>query len=146
MGSPVSQPRSNSGTFASPGGVLKIAGASNSLRAAESPPWRSDVTGESVDQRLRSRPLTAAGDRHEPSTCRICASRTVTLGSVHGSYSDRDYKLRRCESCRYAYIADPWTDFARIYDDHYYVGRGADPLVDYQFELDSPAASIRIYE
>jgi 2-polyprenyl-3-methyl-5-hydroxy-6-metoxy-1,4-benzoquinol methylase len=70
----------------------------------------------------------------------------VPLGSVHGSYSDRDYELRRCVSCRYAFIADPWTDFARIYDDHYYAGQGADPLVDYQFELDSPAASIRVYE
>ncbi len=70
----------------------------------------------------------------------------MPLGLVHGSYSDRDYELRRCVSCRYAFIADPWTDFARIYDDDYYAGQGADPLVDYQFELDSPAASIRVYE
>jgi 2-polyprenyl-3-methyl-5-hydroxy-6-metoxy-1,4-benzoquinol methylase len=70
----------------------------------------------------------------------------VPLGLVHGSYSHRNYELRRCENCRYAFIADPWTDFARIYDDDYYAGQGADPLVDYQFELDSPAASIRVYE
>jgi 2-polyprenyl-3-methyl-5-hydroxy-6-metoxy-1,4-benzoquinol methylase len=70
----------------------------------------------------------------------------VPLGLVRGSYSHHNYRLRRCENCRYAFIADPWTDFARIYDDDYYAGQGADPLVDYQFELDSPAASIRVYE
>jgi SAM-dependent methyltransferase len=65
---------------------------------------------------------------------------------VHGSYSERDYSLRRCQDCRYAFIADPWTNFAEIYDDRYYAGRGADPLVDYQFELCSPEDTIRVYE
>ena len=49
-------------------------------------------------------------------------------------------------TCRYAYIAEPWTEFARIYDDAYYAGMGADPLVDYQFELEEPDATIRVYE
>jgi SAM-dependent methyltransferase len=65
---------------------------------------------------------------------------------VHGSYSGRDYELRRCEHCRFAFVADPWTDFARIYDERYYGGRGADPLVDYEFELEHPARTIRRYE
>jgi SAM-dependent methyltransferase len=65
---------------------------------------------------------------------------------VPGSYSGRDYELRRCRDCRYAFIADPWTAFDEIYDDRYYAGRGADPLVDYQFELDSPQDTIRVYE
>ena len=78
--------------------------------------------------------------------CRVCGGHTVCLGPVHGSYSRRDYELRRCDECRYAYIAEPWTEFARIYDDAYYAGMGADPLVDYQFELEEPDATIRVYE
>jgi SAM-dependent methyltransferase len=65
---------------------------------------------------------------------------------VTGSYSGRDYELRRCRDCRYAFIADPWTAFDQIYDDRYYAGRGADPLVDYLFELESPQNTIRVYE
>jgi 2-polyprenyl-3-methyl-5-hydroxy-6-metoxy-1,4-benzoquinol methylase len=79
-------------------------------------------------------------------SCRVCGAGTSPLGPVHGDYSDRDYQLRRCEVCRYAFIADPWTDFDRIYDDRYYSGQGADPLVDYRFELDQPRRTIRQYE
>jgi len=78
--------------------------------------------------------------------CRICGSHTQRLGSVHGSFSGRTYELRRCDDCRYAFIADPWTEFGQIYDDRYYAGRGADPLVDYEFELSSPEATVRVYE
>ncbi len=78
--------------------------------------------------------------------CRVCDGVTQRLGSVHGSFSGRDYELRRCTTCRYAFIANPWTEFDRIYDDRYYAGRGADPLVDYQFELDDPERTIRVYE
>jgi SAM-dependent methyltransferase len=78
--------------------------------------------------------------------CRVCGGPTVALGAVHGSYSNRDYSLRRCTACRYGFIADPWTDFARIYDDRYYAGKGADPLVDYAFELEHPGRTIRRYE
>jgi len=65
---------------------------------------------------------------------------------VHGNYSRRDYQLRRCDVCHFAFIADPWTDFDRIYDDRYYDGRGADPMVDYRFELSDPERTIRRYE
>jgi SAM-dependent methyltransferase len=78
--------------------------------------------------------------------CRICGAATQWTGPVHGKYSGRDYELRRCEECHFAFIADPWTDFGRIYDDGYYDGHGADPLVDYRFELDQPDRTIRRYE
>jgi SAM-dependent methyltransferase len=82
-----------------------------------------------------------------PPACRICGgTSTDRLGSVQGRFSGRDYELRRCPVCRYAFIADPWTAFDQIYDDRYYAGQGADPLVDYQFELDAPSATIRVYE
>ena len=69
-----------------------------------------------------------------------------SVGPVHGNYSGRDYELRRCDGCGFAFIADPWTEFDRIYDERYYGGRGADPLVDYGFELAEPGRTIRGYE
>lgn len=37
-------------------------------------------------------------------------------------------------------------DYATIYSADYYSGRGADPLVDYVFELEHPELTIRFYE
>src|SRR5258708_709961 len=78
--------------------------------------------------------------------CRVCAAETRPAGVVHGSYSGRDYRLARCHSCGFSFIVDPWLDYAQIYDDRYYAGEGADPLVDYRFELEHPELSIRRYE
>jgi 2-polyprenyl-3-methyl-5-hydroxy-6-metoxy-1,4-benzoquinol methylase len=78
--------------------------------------------------------------------CRICAAVTEQIGTRHGAYSGRDYTLRRCPECRFAFIADPWTQFDQIYDDRYYAGQGADPLVDYEFELSAPQETVRVYE
>ena len=78
--------------------------------------------------------------------CRICGAATRRVGPVRGDYSRRDYEVRRCDVCGFAFIADPWTDFERIYDDRYYAGQGADPLVDYHFELAEPDRTIRQYE
>jgi SAM-dependent methyltransferase len=89
--------------------------------------------------------LTAVEDSHSP-PCRICGTATRRVGPVHGNYSGRDYELRRCDSCHFAFIADPWTEFEQIYDDRYYDGQGADPLVDYRFELSEPERTIRRYE
>jgi SAM-dependent methyltransferase len=89
--------------------------------------------------------LTGLEDAHSP-PCRICGAATRRIGPVHGKYSGRDYELRRCDVCAFAFIADPWTDFERIYDERYYAGGGADPLVDYGFELAEPGRTIRGYE
>jgi SAM-dependent methyltransferase len=90
--------------------------------------------------------LTASENTSSQPTCRICGGHTATVGAVNGSFSGRSYQLRRCDVCHYAFVADPWTEFARIYDDRYYAGQGADPLVDYEFELTSPQDTIRVYE
>jgi SAM-dependent methyltransferase len=37
-------------------------------------------------------------------------------------------------------------DYAAIYDENYYLGRGADPLVDYVEEVEHPETTIRRYE
>jgi hypothetical protein len=78
--------------------------------------------------------------------CRVCGAYTQHLDRVRGSYSGRDFELRRCERCRYAFIADPWIAFDEIYDDRHYAGDGADPLVDYRFDFSSPERTIRLYE
>jgi SAM-dependent methyltransferase len=90
--------------------------------------------------------LTPNEDSPGGPSCRICGARTQRLGDVRGRYSQRDYELRRCDTCRFAFIANPWTDFARIYDDRYYAGEGADPRVDYRFELSHPELTVRQYE
>jgi SAM-dependent methyltransferase len=90
----------------------------------------------------------SAGAERVPQSpdCRICQGETSAAGVVHGRYSGRDYRLARCRACGYAFVTDPWLDFAQIYDDRYYSGKGADPLVDYGFELDHPELTVRIYE
>lgn len=78
--------------------------------------------------------------------CPICATAADRLTEVHGDYSDRDFVVRRCPACRFIFLEEPWTDYAEIYDDAYYAGKGADPLVDYHFELEHPQDSVRVYE
>jgi SAM-dependent methyltransferase len=84
-------------------------------------------------------------DQRTPS-CRICGSNTDPAGTVYGRFSRRDYSLARCSACGYAFIVDPWLDYAQIYDERYYAGHGADPMVDYRFELERPERTIRGYE
>ena len=43
-------------------------------------------------------------------------------------------------------MVDPEADLDAIYTPDYYRGKGADPLVDYLFELEHPARSLRTYE
>ncbi|MBM3787498.1 MAG: class I SAM-dependent methyltransferase [Acidobacteria bacterium] len=72
--------------------------------------------------------------------CRVCGAPAAYLGSK------KEFHFYRCASCAFAFIGNPWTDYARIYDEAYYKGQGADPLVDYVFELDHPDQTIRLYE
>ncbi|HKA93437.1 MAG TPA: class I SAM-dependent methyltransferase [Acidimicrobiia bacterium] len=64
---------------------------------------------------------------------------------LHSSFSNRTFELAHCASCHYSFIVDPPTDFARLYDAAYYEGKGADPNVDYERELDDPR-TVREYE
>jgi SAM-dependent methyltransferase len=80
------------------------------------------------------------------STCRICGSDTSSAGQVTGRLTPRSFELRRCAECGFGFVLDPWTDYEAIYSDDYYAGRGADPLVDYLFELEDPKRTVRRYE
>jgi ubiquinone/menaquinone biosynthesis C-methylase UbiE len=88
-------------------------------------------------------PVDAVGGT---TACRICAAPTVQAGHKRSSYSGRTYAIRHCPSCRFSFVADPWTTFEQIYNADYYAGRGADPLVDYIFELEHSDQTIRHYE
>ena len=78
--------------------------------------------------------------------CKICGGETTAAGLKRGLRTGKEFQLRRCAICGFAFVANPWTDFARIYDAEYYQGRGSDPLVDYLFELEHPHETIRQHE
>lgn len=80
-------------------------------------------------------------------TCRVCgSSATRPAGTVLGRFRQRTFALRQCQECWFACVIDPCSDLASIYSEAYYHGRGADPLVDYVFELEHPDETIRVYE
>ncbi len=79
--------------------------------------------------------------------CRVCGSAAVeTAGHVRGRVIEREFTLAHCTACRYSFVVDPWTDYERIYSAAYYKGQGADPYVDYLFELEHPDSTVRRYE
>ncbi len=82
----------------------------------------------------------------DPKVCRICGTETEAMGTKKGSYYERNFELRYCPGCFFAYIANPWTEYEKIYSHDYYAGRGADPTVDYLFELKNPERTVRQYE
>jgi len=78
--------------------------------------------------------------------CPICEAPTVGAGKKWGKFARRIFHFRQCPACHFSFVADPWTDYAAIYDGRYYRGEGADPYVDYYFELEHPEDSVRRYE
>jgi SAM-dependent methyltransferase len=83
-------------------------------------------------------------DDHVP--CKICGSSTRYIGQKTGKLIAGPFNFLRCTSCKFVSIANPSTDFEKLYDEKYYRGEGADPLVDYAAELNDPDHSIRQYE
>ena len=78
--------------------------------------------------------------------CKICGSSTEPAGSKQGKFIKREFLLRRCPECHFSFVDQPCLDYDLIYSDAYYAGVGADPLVDYLFELEHPRQTIRLYE
>jgi 2-polyprenyl-3-methyl-5-hydroxy-6-metoxy-1,4-benzoquinol methylase len=80
------------------------------------------------------------------SPCPICGSDTRPVGALRGRYHPEVFQVRTCPNCRFSHVANPWRDYAQIYNEDYYRGRGPDPLLDYVFELEHPEETVRIYE
>ena len=78
--------------------------------------------------------------------CKICGGETESIGAMAGVVIPETFHFRRCRTCDFVWVVDPCLDFARLYGDAYYRGRGADPYVDYFSELESQQSTIRQYE
>jgi SAM-dependent methyltransferase len=78
--------------------------------------------------------------------CKICGGDSVEIGSKRGTFRQQAFYFRRCAVCGFIFVANPLTDYAEVYSEDYFAGRGADPWVDYVFELEHPEETIRIYE
>jgi SAM-dependent methyltransferase len=79
-------------------------------------------------------------------SCRACGALAEPAGQRFGRFAGRDFSFARCRACGFGFVVDPLEDLAAIYDEAYYRGQGADPLVDYIGELEAPERSIRLYE
>jgi SAM-dependent methyltransferase len=97
---------------------------------------------------ITGRPIVASQKtRMTPAPpCKVCNGPTIFLGEKHGKITEKVFEIYRCSGCGFAFVGNPWTDFAQVYSQKYYEGRGTDPLVDYVFELDFPDRTIRKYE
>jgi SAM-dependent methyltransferase len=85
-----------------------------------------------------------AEDGHPP--CPICAADTAPAGWKKSAWSGRNFALRRCVPCGFAFVANPRQDYEALYSDDYYRGQGADPSVDYVDEIENRETTIRRYE
>ncbi|MDR3154239.1 MAG: class I SAM-dependent methyltransferase [Deltaproteobacteria bacterium] len=58
----------------------------------------------------------------------------------------RLFSLCRCPSCGFSFVPDYRTDYDVVYSEAYYRGQGSDPLANYLFDHQEPAATLRRYE
>jgi SAM-dependent methyltransferase len=75
--------------------------------------------------------------------CRLCSADAQPAGQSKGLRTGREFSLAHCPACGFAWVVDPITDVASLYDDAYYAGRGSDPLVDFAFEYEHPEKTVR---
>lgn len=78
--------------------------------------------------------------------CPVCSTTTLVLGNQTGVLDSREFLIRHCNSCHFSYVDNYRTDFDNIYNEDYYCGSGADPMVDYVYELQNTSKTIRNYE
>lgn len=77
--------------------------------------------------------------------CRVCGSASLKLrGGKRGRFADAHFDFYDCLDCRFLFV-EPITDIS-IYNDAYYAGRGADPLVNYHEEYANYFSTPRRFE
>ena len=82
----------------------------------------------------------------EIAVCKICSADANFVGAKQGKFRQHSFRLFHCNTCHFSFIQNPITCYAEIYSEEYYAGKGADPLVDYMYELNHPEHTIRQYE
>jgi 2-polyprenyl-6-hydroxyphenyl methylase/3-demethylubiquinone-9 3-methyltransferase len=61
----------------------------------------------------------------------VCASPTHSDGSLVSKFSGVEFCFAKCSLCGFGFVVNPRLDFERLYNDDYYIGKGADPLIRY---------------
>jgi SAM-dependent methyltransferase len=89
--------------------------------------------------------LGTVGDKTDRA-CPICFGAMMYLMEKRGLFVQNSFQLLQCSRCNFISVVNPITDLSEIYNEAYYEGRGADPLVDYAFELEHPEQTVRIFE
>lgn len=77
--------------------------------------------------------------------CAVCGRDSKKVGWQKG-LGGRQFQLNQCLSCGFAFVSQPRTDFHNIYNENYYLGKGADPTINHVFEFYNPKTSIRQLE
>lgn len=63
--------------------------------------------------------------------CPLCDGIPTPAGSRYTTFSNRTFHYGYCSNCNLGLVLDPRTDYDALYNDAYYAGNGADPLVNY---------------
>ncbi|WFN36788.1 class I SAM-dependent methyltransferase [Methanomicrobium antiquum] len=78
--------------------------------------------------------------------CKICGGDCEYIDSKKGEFlSNEEFDLYYCRNCNFFFVSNPSYD-KKLYDEAYYHGKGADPLINYIYEIENPDKSIRLYE
>ena len=85
---------------------------------------------------------------HIDKSCPCCGSaKLVFIGTKNSNLQTANESMYRyCQECFYYFQGNPNTNFEELYNHAYYQGKGADKLVDYDFELNFPDTTVRNFE
>jgi SAM-dependent methyltransferase len=78
--------------------------------------------------------------------CPLCGDATQEHGYKWGAWKKRRFDLRRCSHCDFSFVSNPLTDCDQVYSEQYYRAQGADPMLDYMYELEHAGKTIRVHE
>lgn len=91
--------------------------------------------------------MTGGGQPMTNINCKICGTPCNFICNKSGRlFPDRKFTLYHCPRCGFYFVSNPCCEYDRIYDKNYYHGEGADPLIDYFYEIEHPENTIRHFE